>query len=399
MCKALIDLINSWYKPQPPVEPPIILPTKDLCMIAYIWMDETVVSAILKVKPKYLVANNIIQAAQSSIGIQKFTAAGIKYFEYIDGGYESVDLVSILSDIDKVAAAGAYGIFIDQVSSEPAPDQLTFISNIYHKAQEHNLKVVLNVGVANWSDGLMDYCTFMQSTENWNGQNLSDSQLKWKERVWLLTEGCTLSNTASNLTLAAWNRGIAAHYACESYVALPSWLDSYIANLEPDAPPTIPHPEEPPNYAQTPTNTNIAMFVDKWLTDWAVPDKYHLGWKLTLDFIIDNSFPYPAGVWGTSDGIIHGKFQSPYVNTGVVAHEGGGHGSYAKLTEDEKLEFESTYVPLLNDDNPETQTIMELLWTVNSYMHTSAVEAHAEVYRYLGQFMPEELKQFYPNLF
>lgn len=392
MCRFLLDLFK---KPViPPVTPPAIISAKDLCMIAYIWMDEAVVAAILKVMPKYLVANNIIQAAQSGIGIQRFKDAGIKYFEYIDGGYENINLMSIMADIHKAANAGAYGIFIDQVSYSPSGSQLAFLASIYQEAHTQGLKVVLNTGVANWSDSLMDCCDYINSTENWNGQNLSPSQTKWKERVWLLTEGCTLPNIASNLTLAAWSRGIASHYACELYTALPSWLDQYIANLEPDAPLTIPYPEEPPNYAQTSANTNVAMFIDKAMEERAVPEQYHLGWLISMDITIDNSFPYPAGVWETAGGLRHMKVQSPFVNAGICSHEVLAHGAWDRLTELQKLEWESVYGIMVQSDK-----LMVLLDIQNSYMNTSVVEAYAEVYRYLGQYMPEELKRFYPGLF
>jgi hypothetical protein len=42
---------------------------------------------------------------------------------------------------------------------------------------------------------------------------------------------------------------------------------------------------------------------------------------------------------------------------------------------------------------------MKHLFKTQAYASQNDIEAHAEIYRYLGQFMPEVLKGFYPKLF
>lgn len=154
----------------------------------------------------------------------------------------------------------------------------------------------------------------------------------------------------------------------------------------------LPHPEEPPDYTRNLENTNVSMFYDKWFTDWEVPEQYHLYWQLQIDIKLDMTILFPAGTW-TDDTGTHMVCRPEYMNAGVIAHE-NSHNSRRLLTEDECLEFETRYCTLVQTDK-----LMVLLDVQNSYMNTTIVEAHAEVYRYLGQQMPTPLKKFYPRLF
>ena len=81
-----------------------------------------------------------------------------------------------------------------------------------------------------------------------------------------------------------------------------------------------------------------------------------------------------------------------WANPGVIAHE-MAHISYSFLTITDVAQFALTYLPLLAD------ALVKLLESQNQYMKTSTVELHAEVYRYLGERMPQSLKTFYPKLF
>jgi len=60
---------------------------------------------------------------------------GDKYFEYLDGGYEGTqaryvpnDLQSNLNYITAVANAGACGVFLDEVSSDPDANSLDYFT-------------------------------------------------------------------------------------------------------------------------------------------------------------------------------------------------------------------------------------------------------------------------------
>jgi hypothetical protein len=59
-----------------------------------------------------------------------------------------------------------------------------------------------------------------------------------------------------------------------------------------------------------------------------------------------------------------------------------------------KADFKKAYTPLINSD-----PLIVFLYSRNTYGLSSVVEGHAEVYRYIGDKMPEKLKPYYPKLF
>lgn len=211
---------------------------KPISMIYYGWHDAAVDNNIINARPKYLVDNSPAGPWRGNANISKFTSAGIKYFEYIDGGYEGAvaqaipnDLQSNLNYIDAAAAAGAYGIFLDEVSSSPSTASLNYLQQLADRAHSLGLRVAFNVGVDSWSDSLMAYCDFINGSESWNNLPLTVSQSKWASRIWLLTLNVADAVTAANLTNAALSKGIDAHYACTNYVSLPTWLQDYINQI------------------------------------------------------------------------------------------------------------------------------------------------------------------------
>jgi hypothetical protein len=82
-----------------------------------------------------------------------------------------------------------------------------------------------------------------------------------------------------------------------------------------------------------------------------------------------------------------------WLNPGVIAHE-QAHNSYALLTPAQKASFSTVYTPLKNTD-----PLIKLLYSKNAYGLTNDIEGHAEVYRYLGRQMPQQLVPYYPQLF
>ncbi len=221
--------------------------TVPINMIYYGMHDATINNNIINAHPEYLVDNSPAGPWRGNASIGTFTSAGIKYFEYIDGGYEGAvaqaipnDLPSNLNYINAAAAAGAYGVFLDEVSSYPSTASLYYLKQIADRAHSLGLKVVFNVGVDSWSDSLMAYCDFISSSEIWNNASLTASQSKWASRTWLLSQNVTSATTAAYLTNAAINKEIGAHYACTAYGALPTWLGTYVAQIIPTAPSVAP---------------------------------------------------------------------------------------------------------------------------------------------------------------
>jgi hypothetical protein len=209
-------------------------------MIYYGWLNNTVAQSIIDTHPTYMVANSPAGPWKGNANINQFMSAGIKYFEYIDGGYEGRvamaipnDLQSNLGYITAAANAGAYGIFVDEVSDGIyTTANYSYLQQIADKAHSLGLKVVFNAGMPNWTDQLMNYCDFVSSSETWSNTPLTASQSKWASRTWLLTYGINDATTAANLTIGAWTKGINAQYTCNSYSALPTWFDSYVAQIK-----------------------------------------------------------------------------------------------------------------------------------------------------------------------
>jgi hypothetical protein len=229
-------------------------------LIYYGTNSNTTDRKIIDANPEYLVNNSPAGPWRGNADISKFVAAGIKYFDYIDGGYEGTvhmaipnDLQSNLNYIDAIAAAGAYGVFVDEVSSHPSARALDYLMQLAERAHSLGLKVVFNAGVDSWSDSLMKYCDFINSSEVWNNAPLTASQTKWANRTWFLTQGVNDATTAAQLTNAAWTKGINAAYVCNSYMALPAWLPNYVELIGSGSEPEETTPTREPEQIVAPT--------------------------------------------------------------------------------------------------------------------------------------------------
>jgi hypothetical protein len=165
----------------------------------------------------------------------------------------------------------------------------------------------------------------------------------------------------------------------------------------------IPHPEEPMNPAATLANTDLTSIINKWFLDWGVPEQWREYWKQAIDIQVYDVYPAsllsmginqetPAATW-EADKKRHLAIKPRWLNPGVIAHE-QAHNSYALLNSDQKTGFSALYKPLINTD-----PLIKLLYSKNTYGLSSEIEGHAEVYRYIGQQMPEQLKPYYPGFF
>ena len=148
----------------------------------------------------------------------------------------------------------------------------------------------------------------------------------------------------------------------------------------------LPHPKELVDYNRNMDNTKIKDVLMEWFMDWGVTDPVY--WRDKVEIKLDVSTPYPA--WTSAETKVIG-IRPEYANPGTIAHE-AAHISYGLLTDEEKQEFVNIYTPLVN------KGLIKELYKQNAYGLSSIVEGHAEVYRYLAQEMPEDLKQFYPKL-
>ncbi len=160
---------------------------------------------------------------------------------------------------------------------------------------------------------------------------------------------------------------------------------------------SIPHPEESPDYTKTIENTSITDVLDRWFNGWKVPEEYWDYWKSAITIYISILYAVPAA---TSSETKEMWLRPEWASPGVVAHE-EAHISYLLLDEDKKREYFGAFIEALLTDNLAvvSDDSIRKLWSQDGYAHYSIIEAHADVYRYLGEQMPENLKQYYPKLF
>ena len=148
----------------------------------------------------------------------------------------------------------------------------------------------------------------------------------------------------------------------------------------------LPHPKELNDYTHTMDNTFIHDIIVKWFMDWGVADTNY--WIDEVEIKLDVSTPYPA--WSSAEHKVIG-IRPEHCTPGVIAHE-AAHVSYGLLNITEKMQFSSLYCSLKG-----TGIVKEIL-KQHPYAKSNDIEAHAEIYRYGGMSMPDEMKGFYPNL-
>jgi hypothetical protein len=159
---------------------------------------------------------------------------------------------------------------------------------------------------------------------------------------------------------------------------------------EPEEIKALPHPEEPQDEGITLDNVDARAARQAWYEQWQVPDGHRLFWDC-IRIIPAYKYADPANneYWNSEIYV-----KPEWCNAGIIAHEQAHTAWFNLLTAEERAAFESEYYRQLISDR-----WMIYLNQVNWYMNTSTVEAHAEVYRYLGEKMPESLKQYYPKLY
>lgn len=175
---------------------------------------------------------------------------------------------------------------------------------------------------------------------------------------------------------------------------LAAFFKSYWGVVKPIPEPVLvlPYPEEKPDYSQTLENTRAEITISLWLVKYNVPFEHWDYWKTKIVITVTNKISYPAQTW-EQDNIRHLAVKPEWLNPGILAHE-QAHNSYALLDDEWKRGFNAVYASVKTTD-----PLIKLLYSINTYGLTSDIEGHAEVYRYLGNKMPEVLKEYYPKLF
>ncbi len=155
---------------------------------------------------------------------------------------------------------------------------------------------------------------------------------------------------------------------------------------------SLPFPDISRNDSQNINNVVAVNFIRMWLTTYAIPVSYHNYWLTAIVYALDPAYLYYAGSWG-ENGVRHTTYRPEWLNTSIIAHE-QAHNSYALLAQVQRDAFPETYQKALREDR-----LVKYLYTQRGQNMYNDVEAHAEIYRYLGGKMPNNVKAFYPKLF
>ncbi len=163
---------------------------------------------------------------------------------------------------------------------------------------------------------------------------------------------------------------------------------------------TLPHPEELINQNVTIENVapdDLIYIINKWLYDWKVPTEFHPFWlSVNITLVPGLSIFYngqlvqvPAATWAEEKRM---ELDPHWANPGVISHE-NCHISQTFLP---GLAVFITAYNVCTD--PLLQLIKDKMLGKDPAWANSPAEIHADVYRYLGEKVPEDLRGFYPKL-
>jgi hypothetical protein len=148
----------------------------------------------------------------------------------------------------------------------------------------------------------------------------------------------------------------------------------------------LPYPEEAPDFYKMITGEEL---LQKFFAKYFIPEVYWNFWR-RVNIKVDNTLKFPAGMVSETKTLL---LKPEYANPGILAHE-FSHLSYSELNPDKKAAFVMEYNSALQTDN-----LLRFLYVQKPYMKTNNIEAHAEIFRYLGNKMPPQLNKYYPKLF
>ena len=158
---------------------------------------------------------------------------------------------------------------------------------------------------------------------------------------------------------------------------------------------SFPYPEQPVDPSITAANIDTASVVREFLSSYFVPAEYWSFWEsIPFQLLPNDITQYPAYMKGFSGHMILRVYIQPqFFNPGVLAHE-FDHVCYENfLSPSQQAEFDSVWRSFLSEPS------MNLLYANKAFlMQQSGIEAHSEIYRFLGDQMPSGLRQYFPRL-
>lgn len=176
----------------------------------------------------------------------QYTPMGIEVYSYITSGYEGTEYVTSednlganIARVDAIAADGATGVFLDEVSSFPTVAGKSYITSIYNECQAQGLKLILNAGVSTFDSWLMSHGDYLMSDEQYDGtRSPTASESPYANRLLVVAYNINSAANAATISQGAQSNGFGYSYACVAYTALPSWLGNYMTLITQPTPPT-----------------------------------------------------------------------------------------------------------------------------------------------------------------
>lgn len=222
-----------------------------ICLIDYCYHNDNFpnadMTAIKAALPDILIDNTPGGYWGGGCLPSEYTPLGIQVFSYITGGYEGTeygtsedDLTANIARVNAIAADGATGVFLDEVSSFPNTASIAYITSIYNECQAKGLKLILNAGVSTFDSWLMSHCDYLMSDEQYDGtRSPTTSESLYADRLLVVAYDITNASIAATISQGAQSNGFGYSYACVAYTSLPSWLGNYMTLIT-QSPPTTP---------------------------------------------------------------------------------------------------------------------------------------------------------------
>ena len=230
----------------------------NLCVIYYGWLTSdssgrpnSLATTIAAARPQALVAN--FYAAQpkfmnlSPQVRNLFHSVGTQIFAYTATGYGARERGAVQAEVADYLANGVDGIFYDEVAAHMDRAQSKYYQYLYALVNNHGRKVIMNTGVAESSEALMDVADILMLEHQWRAFSetcawrskysperfMGNSSNEPGSSAYL---GHTIDgNVAVRDTLEAWARGIGWHYSTDRYTELPPWFAAYTRAVRMDA--------------------------------------------------------------------------------------------------------------------------------------------------------------------
>ena len=168
-----------------------------------------------------------------------FHSVGTQILAYAATGYGARDRGAVQAEVADYLANGVDGIFYDEVASHMDRAQRKYYQYLYALVNNQGRKVIMNTGVAESSESLMDVADILMLEHQWRAFSetctwrskysperfMGNSSNEPGSSAYL---GHTVDgNVAVRDTLEAWVRGIGWHYSTDRYTELPPWFADY----------------------------------------------------------------------------------------------------------------------------------------------------------------------------